>query len=54
MVVRLGGAEHGLEFGHQQLTQQPVARAEPAVDRRSAEAQLGGDRPNVDPLPGNG
>jgi len=22
MVVRLGGAEHGLEFGHQQLTQQ--------------------------------
>src|SRR5262249_10565705 len=33
------------------LADQALARSEPAIDRRPAEAELGSDRLNVDPAP---
>src|SRR2546426_661362 len=38
---RLGGLE-------EHLAEQPLPRAEPAIDRRAPEAELGGDRLDVD------
>ncbi len=33
------------------LSDEPLPRPEPAVDRRAPEPELGRDRPDVDPLP---
>ena len=50
LASRSGCVEHRLGRADEHLAEQSLSRAEPAVDRRPAEAELGRERLDVDTL----